>query len=52
MDTFLGLGRSRGREMVEIEIVVGECQWVVGYLRCEWTVRDTIFCGFLAPYLG
>jgi len=27
--SFLGLGRSRGREMVEIGIVVGECQWFI-----------------------
>jgi hypothetical protein len=31
--TFLGLGRPRGRELVEIRIVVGECQWVVGLVE-------------------
>jgi hypothetical protein len=24
----------------KIEIVVGEYQWVVGFMSCEWTVRD------------
>jgi len=40
--TLFGLGRSRGREMVEIGRVVGEYQWVVGYLSCEGTMRNTL----------
>jgi hypothetical protein len=33
-------------------IVVGGCEWVVGYLSCEWIVRDTLFFGFPTPTQG
>jgi hypothetical protein len=34
---------------VEIMIVVGECQWVVECLSCEWIVRDTHFLWIPSP---
>jgi hypothetical protein len=24
----------------KIEIVLGEYQWIVGFMSCEWTVKD------------
>jgi hypothetical protein len=32
---FLGLGRLMGRELVEIEIIVGECQWLMYVFRAR-----------------
>jgi hypothetical protein len=39
----LGWEGQEEESLVEIRIVVGEYQWVVGYPSCEWTVRDTSF---------
>jgi hypothetical protein len=42
------VGKVCGRELVKIEIVVGRASGLWVLLSCERTMRDTLFCGFLA----
>jgi hypothetical protein len=36
----------------KIGIVVGEYQWVVGFLNCEWKMRDQPILWISSPSLG
>jgi hypothetical protein len=40
MGTFLGLDRLRGREMVKNQDSCRRIPVVVGFMSCEWTLRD------------
>jgi hypothetical protein len=36
----------------KIRIVVGQFQWVLGFMRCEWTVRDHPLLWISSPSSG
>jgi hypothetical protein len=43
---------ERKRVGGKIRIAVGEYQWVVGFLSCEWTMRDHPLLWIASPKLG
>jgi hypothetical protein len=47
--TFLGLGRSRGRETNETQDSFRRIPVDCGILSYEWTVRDTLFLWIHSP---